>query len=52
MTYLQIAVEGGIPALIVYLMFFRCGFKNLKVMRKARISTSTQFCSWVPCTAR
>jgi len=35
MTYLQIAVEGGIPALIVYLMFFRCGFKNLRIMRKA-----------------
>jgi O-antigen ligase len=35
MTYLQIGVEGGIPALIVYLMFFRRGFKNLKVMRAA-----------------
>lgn len=35
MTYLQMGVEGGIPALIVYLMFIRCGFKNLKVMRKA-----------------
>ena len=36
MTYLQIAVEGGIPCMIVYLMFFRCGFKNLKTMRKAK----------------
>jgi O-antigen ligase/polysaccharide polymerase Wzy-like membrane protein len=35
MTYLQMGVEGGIPALIVYLMFIHCGFKNLKVMRKA-----------------
>jgi len=35
MTYLQMGVEGGIPALIVYLMFIRCGFKNLKIMRKA-----------------
>ncbi len=35
MTYLQIAVEGGIPALILFVMFFRCGFKNLKIMRKA-----------------
>ncbi len=35
MTYLQIAVEGGIPCMIIYLMFFRCGFKNLKIMRKA-----------------
>jgi len=36
MTYLQIGVEGGIPALIVFLMFFRCGFKNLRIMRKAK----------------
>ncbi len=26
MTYLQVAVEGGIPALIIYLMFFARGF--------------------------
>jgi O-antigen ligase len=36
MTYLQICVEGGIPALILYLMFFHCGFKNLRIMRKAK----------------
>jgi O-antigen ligase len=36
MTYLQICVEGGIPALIVYLMFISCGFKNLRIMRKAK----------------
>src|ERR1022692_634020 len=35
MTYLQIAVEGGIPCLIIYLMFIRAGFKNLKIMRRA-----------------
>lgn len=35
MTYLQIAVEGGIPCLILYLMFIRAGFNNLKIMRKA-----------------
>jgi O-antigen ligase len=34
MTYLQICVEGGIPALILYLLFFRRGFKNLKVLRR------------------
>ena len=34
MTYLQICVEGGIPVLILYLLFFRQGFKNLKVLRK------------------
>jgi O-antigen ligase len=33
MTYLQICSEGGIPVLIVYLMFFRRGFKNLKILR-------------------
>ena len=34
MTYLQVCVEGGIPVLILYLMFFRKGFKNLKILRK------------------
>src|ERR1035438_6040198 len=34
MTYLQIGVEGGIPAMVLYLMFFWCGFKNLKILRK------------------
>jgi O-antigen ligase len=29
MSYLQIAVEGGIPALILYLLFFATGFRNL-----------------------
>ena len=36
MTYLQIAVEGGIPVLILYLWFFGCGFKNLRTMRRAK----------------
>ncbi len=36
MSYLQIAVEGGIPAGILYLLFFRRGFKNLKQLRKLR----------------
>jgi hypothetical protein len=35
MTYLQIAVEGGIPVLILFLLFFRQAFKNLSVLRKA-----------------
>jgi hypothetical protein len=34
MTYLQICVEGGIPALILYVLFFRRGFKNLKILRR------------------
>jgi len=29
-AYLQIAVEGGIPGLILYLLFFARGFANLK----------------------
>ena len=36
MTYLQIAVEGGIPALILYLLFFARGFGNLKKLRRRR----------------
>ena len=36
MTYLQIAVEGGIPSLILYLMFFACGFRNLKWLRRKK----------------
>jgi O-antigen ligase len=34
MTYLQICAEGGIPALILFLMFFRRAFVNLKSLRK------------------
>jgi len=36
MTYLQICVEGGIPCLIIYLMFISCGFKNLRILRKTK----------------
>ena len=35
MTYLQIAVEGGIPVFVLYMMFFWRGFKNLKLLRRA-----------------
>ncbi len=34
MTYLQIAVEGGIPAGILYIMFFYGGFRNLKKLQR------------------
>lgn len=37
-AYLQIAVEGGIPALILYLLFFYRGFVNLKRVREANVS--------------
>jgi len=33
-SYLQIGAEGGIPALILYLLFFGCGFANLRRLRK------------------
>ncbi len=36
MTYLQICAEGGIAVLILYLMFFYRGFKNLKILRRAK----------------
>ena len=35
-TYLQIAVEGGIPSLILYLLFFGRGFGNLKKLRRRK----------------
>ncbi len=36
MTYLQIAVEGGIPTLILYLLIFGRGFRNLSELGKRR----------------
>jgi O-antigen ligase len=36
MTYLQIAVEGGIPSLILYLMFFGRAFRNLRKLLKRK----------------
>jgi hypothetical protein len=36
MTYLQICAEGGIAVLVLYLMFFYHGFKNLKALRKTK----------------
>jgi O-antigen ligase len=36
MTYLQMAVEGGIPCLILYLMFIRIGFKNLRILLRTK----------------
>jgi len=36
MTYLQVAAEGGIAVLILYLMFFWRAFKNLKVLRQTK----------------
>jgi O-antigen ligase len=35
-SYLQIAADGGIPVLILYLLFFARGFANLRVLRKMK----------------
>lgn len=35
-SYLQIAADGGIPVLILYLLCFARGFANLRTLRKAR----------------
>jgi O-antigen ligase len=36
MTYLEIAVEGGIPSLVLYLLFFGRAFSNLKKLRRRK----------------
>jgi len=36
MAYLQIGAEGGIPSLILFLLFFFCGFKNLRKLMKRK----------------
>jgi O-antigen ligase len=35
-TYLQLGVEGGIPVLVLFFMFFARGFRNLRLLRKMR----------------
>jgi len=43
MTYLQVAVEGGIPALILYLLFFFSGFRNVnKLLRRRDLDSPTR----------
>ncbi len=36
MTYLQIGVEGGILSLILFLLFFFCGFRNVRKLLKRK----------------
>jgi O-antigen ligase len=36
MAYLQIGAEGGIPCLILYLLFFFYGFRNIRKLMKRR----------------
>ena len=42
MTYLQIAVEGGIPAAILYILLFYSGFRNLKKLRRGKGKDPTE----------
>jgi len=36
MTYLQICVEGGVPVLILYLMFFWLDFRNMHAIQRMK----------------
>jgi O-antigen ligase len=36
MTFLQIAVEGGIPAAILFVLFFKRAFSNLRILLKRK----------------
>ena len=40
MTYLQIGVEGGIPMLLLYLMFFYRDFQNMFALRRMKLETN------------
>ena len=47
MTYLQIAVEGGIPSLILYLLFFGRAFSNLRKLRHRKdLDEHTKLLVW------
>ena len=35
-SYLQMAAEGGIPAIVLYLLFFGRGFTNLRLLQKRK----------------
>jgi len=41
MEYLQIAAEGGIPVLILYLLFFGRGFANLRALGQRHLDDET-----------
>ncbi len=42
MSYLEIAADGGIPVLILYLMFFSRGFANLSVLNRKKLDNETE----------
>ena len=35
-SYLQIAADGGVPVLLLYLMFFSRGFANLRILERIK----------------
>jgi len=41
-SYLQIGVEGGIAALVLYLLFFARGFANLRQLKRMGIDSDTK----------
>jgi O-antigen ligase len=46
LAYLQVAVEGGIPALILYLGIFWCGYQNLRRLSRMTLDRETQLFAW------
>ena len=42
MTYLEIAVEGGVPAFVLFMLFFYRGFRNLARLRKNKKLTTDE----------
>jgi O-antigen ligase len=46
LAYLQVAVEGGIPALFLYLGIFGCGYMNLRRLSRMTLDAETQLFAW------
>jgi O-antigen ligase len=46
LAYLQVAVEGGIPALFLYLGIFWCGYKNLRRLSRMTLDPESQLFTW------
>jgi len=46
LAYLQVAVEGGIPALLLYLGIFGCGYRNLRRLSRKTLDAQTQLFTW------
>lgn len=44
--YLQIGAEGGVPSLILYLLFFGCGFSNLRRLRRFDLNSDVKLFVW------